>query len=276
MPTVEFGDVRLYYDHHGTGGEPVVLVHGSWVDHHSWDRVVEPLGQALEVICYDRRGHGSSTGPTRRHPVREDASDLAALLETLDVHPVHVVAHSYGAAVALRLAHDRPEMVRSLAVHEPPFLGLLENDPVSAGDASRLFAEIERLRARVGAGDPEGAARGTVDSFSQRPGAWDRLSETTRQTFVRNAERWSEEMADPDSVRPDPSELQELLLPVLLTAGELSPPVFHRIALGLEHQLRNVVRKELPDAGHVPHLTAPALYVGLLVTFLLERNVPVT
>ena len=86
------------------------------------------------------------TGPVRTHPARDDAGDLAQLLESLDLYPVHVVAHSYGGAVALRLALDRSEMVRSLALHEPPFVGLLEEDPATAPEAERLWAGTSRSR----------------------------------------------------------------------------------------------------------------------------------
>ncbi len=277
MPTVELGgSVRLAYEIRGGPKEPTVLVHGSWVDRHTWDRLVGPLSQGVELITYDRRGHGESTGPLRRHPVRDDAADLAGLLEAIDVHPVHVVGHSYGAAVAFRLAHDRPEMVRSLSVHEPPYIGLLAEDPATAGEAARVLADVARLRARVEAGDPEEAARGVVDALSLRPGAWERLPVEVRAAFLRHAARWCEESEDPDLLHPDRAALHELLLPILLTSGELSPPYLRATRSALEPLLRNVVARELPETGHVPHLTSPAQYVGLLVTFLLERNVPVT
>ncbi len=276
MPIIERGDVRLYYERHATEAEPVVLVHGSWVDHRTWDGIVGALSQGLDVLTYDRRGHGASTGPLRQQPVRDDAEDLAGLLEAIDLHPVHVVGHSYGGAVAFRLARERPEMVRSLAVHEPPFAGLLEADPATAEEAARLLSEVRRLQERVRAGDAESAARGLVDAFSLRPGAWDRMPPEAQAMFLRNAERWSEELDDPDAFRPERAGLHDLLLPVLLTSGDLSPPVVQRVNRQLAEVLRNVTVRRLPEAGHVPHLTAPAQYVGLLVTFLLERNVPVT
>src|SRR5208282_5850182 len=127
------------YDVSGQG-DPTVLVHGSLVDRTSWRGVRRGLAQSLTVLAYDRRGHGESTGPVRIHPVRDDASDLAELLESIDLYPAHVIAHSYGGAVALRLAFERPEMVRSLLLHEPPFVGLLEDDPATAPEAERLWA----------------------------------------------------------------------------------------------------------------------------------------
>ena len=269
--------MRLYYEKRGTLGDPAVLLHGSLVDHHTWDSVAPLFGQSLEILAYDRRGHGQSEGPPRSRPVRDDAADLANLLESLDLFPVHVVAHSYAGAVALRFAIDRPEMVRSLSLHEPPFVALLALDPATAPEeADRLLAGVRSIQARVRSGDSEGAVRAIVDSFSGHERAWERLSPKTRAIFQSLAPRWSEELDDPEALRPDLDALHDLLTPVLLTSGELSPPPARRINAVLAGALRNVLVRDLTDAGHVPQITDPAQYAGVVLAFLLERNVPVS
>jgi pimeloyl-ACP methyl ester carboxylesterase len=60
--------------------------------------------------------------------VRDDVADLAALLEELPHAPAHVVGNSFGASIVLRLAAARPDLFRSLIVHEPPLLGLLKDE----------------------------------------------------------------------------------------------------------------------------------------------------
>ncbi len=276
MATVRVRGGELAFDRAGAGGDPVVLVHGSYVDRHTWDAVVPALSQGLQVLVYDRRGHGESPVLPRPSPVRDDAADLAALLAELDHFPAHVIGHSYGGAVALRLAIERPEMVRSLAVHEVPFVGLLEDDPTTAPEAARLEAGIAAMRAWIRAGHPESAAEQLVDQFSTEPGAWGRLPRASREMFVRHADRWAEEYGDSEALRPDPDGLRDLLIPVLLTEGSMSPPFLRRISRRLADLLHNAKVQEIPDAGHAPQLARPHPYVGLLLNFLLERNVPVT
>ena len=58
----EANGVRLYYEIHG-GGEPLVLVHGSWVDATRWRFVVPGLAESFRVLVYDRRGHSRSERP---------------------------------------------------------------------------------------------------------------------------------------------------------------------------------------------------------------------
>jgi len=267
-------DADLFYEVSGTGGDPAVLIHGSLVDHTAWDRVVPILAQSLTVLEYDRRGYGRSTPGPKERPVATDAADLAALLETLDLLPVHVIAHSYGGPVALRLAAQRPELVRSVSIHEAPLFGLLADQP-STAEIGRLFLEgIDQICELVRRGETTLAARTVVEVFSPVPGAWDRLPTSVRSEFAGRMDRWVEEYRDPDSVRPVPSELAEVLLPVLLTVGSQSPSFLGEIRTALAGLLPNVTELDVPGAGHAPHVTHPASYAGILLSFLLERNVP--
>ncbi|MGA8302850.1 MAG: alpha/beta hydrolase [Thermoplasmata archaeon] len=276
MPKRWVNGVELSYDVHGNRGDPAVLVHGSLQDRHLWDRTVSGLSTMMEVVAYDRRGHGASGMAPRAHPVRDDAADLAGLLEGLDLYPAHVIAHSYGGAVALRLAIDRPEMVRSLAIHEPPLIGMLTDDPATAAEAERLLAGVRLLQQQIRSGQRALAVEQIVDTFSTEPGAWGRLPEPVRASMVLGADRWAEELDDPEAVVPDRGASRELMVPTLLTYGSRSPPFLRRIVHDLGDLLHNVHLVEISDAGHVPQLTRPDQYVGLLVTFLLERNVPGT
>lgn len=274
MPIAHVRGADLYYEVTGGAGDPAVLVHGSLADHTSWARVVPTLSQSLTVLEYDRRGFGRSTLGPKERPVETDAMDLAALLETLDLLPVHVIAHSYSGPVALRLAAQRPELVRSVSIHEAPLFGLLADQPSTALEGRLFLDGIGQIRALVLRGEPLAAARTVVEVFSPVPGAWDRLPPSVRNEFAHRMDRWVEEYSDPDSLRPVPAELAELLLPVLLTTGGQSPPFLREIRSVLARQLPNVTELEIPGAGHAPHVTHPAEYSGILLSFLLERNVP--
>jgi len=275
MPVASLSEAALRYDLSGHG-DPTVLVHGSLVDRRTWDAVRPGLSQSLTVLAYDRRGHGESTGPVRRHPVRDDAKDLAGLLETIDLYPVHVIAHSYAGAVALRLAVDRPEMVRSLLLHEPMFFGVLSDDPATAPEAERIMEGVRSMQALVRDGHPDLAVREIMDALSTEEGGWSRLSPVVQRALLRHVDRWVEELGDPDATRPEPDAFADVLIPVLLTTGERSPPFLHRIVAGTAGRLRNSTLRTLPGVGHVPHLTDPDQFIALIHGFLVERNVPIT
>jgi pimeloyl-ACP methyl ester carboxylesterase len=134
--------VELFYEVSGAG-EPLVLVHGSWGDHHNWDPVVAPLSESFKVVVYDRRGHSRSERPAGQGSVYDDADDLAALIEALEPGPAHVVGNSFGSIVAMNAAIRHPEVFATLVAHEPPLLGML------AG--TRFEPALEEVNRRVGA-----------------------------------------------------------------------------------------------------------------------------
>ena len=47
MPKININDVQLFYELSGSGEIPVVLVHGSWVSHHTWDAILPTLEEVL-------------------------------------------------------------------------------------------------------------------------------------------------------------------------------------------------------------------------------------
>src|SRR5438067_561390 len=138
MSVAHVNGVELYYELTGAG-EPLVLVHGSWGDHRNWDRVVPALAESFRVLKYDRRGHSASERPPAQGSVFEDADDLAGLIDELALAPAHVVGNSAGAAIVLRAATRRPDVFRSLIVHEPPLFPLLAGTPLEGA-----LAEVQR------------------------------------------------------------------------------------------------------------------------------------
>lgn len=276
MPFEDLPAARLFYEFHGEEGDPTVLVHGMLGDHRVWHRVAPGLSRSLRVLAYDRRGHGSSTGEPRAHPVRDDATDLALLLEASNVFPVHLVCHSYGGAVALRLAADRPELVRSVLVHEPPFVGALRDDPATAPEGEYLLDSLHAIAGRVRSGDPDGATRAVVGTFNLEADAFERMAPDARAAAVASAPRWAEELEDPAALGPDLATLSELPVPVLLSYGEESPGFAHRVADAVGRVMRNAEILPLPQAGHAPHVAQPDRFVAIVQGFLVERHVPVT
>ncbi|MGI0140604.1 MAG: alpha/beta fold hydrolase [Thermoplasmata archaeon] len=274
MPTVQLSNARLFAERFGDAGDPLVLIHGSWADRRSWSRLAPILSGSTRVLNYDRRGHGASSGAAPVRPVVEDAEDLAELLVAMDHYPAHLVAHGYGGSVAFRLASEHPELVRGVVVHEPPCVGLLEDDPSTTGELSALRRAILVAQGAVRAGDLDGAIRSYLLNFAEAAVRWEALPPGMRQEFRDNAASWLPESSDPEADRPSPAIFGEFLNPVLLTVGAESPRSLHRISLALGRLLKNSYAIVLRDTGHYPHLFQPAQYVGLLHRFLVERDVP--
>jgi pimeloyl-ACP methyl ester carboxylesterase len=107
--------IRAVFAVAGQEGPAILLLHGFGADRLSWLVNQQALAAAGRVYALDLPGHGQTplTGPGRL----EDLSGaVEKTIEGSKIGPVHVVAHSLGAAVAIALAAARSDLVRSLAL----------------------------------------------------------------------------------------------------------------------------------------------------------------
>src|SRR5215467_11177508 len=119
MPTIDANGARIAYAETGRG-ETVVLLHASASSGAQWRSLTEDLQGRWRVLAPDLHGYGQ-TGP-RPESHLPGLGDEAALVDAIlgrSAPRFHLVGHSYGGAVALRLASDRPARLLSLTLIEP-------------------------------------------------------------------------------------------------------------------------------------------------------------
>lgn len=93
---------RLFHRDWGDG-KPMVFLIGWTLTSESWAyQAAELSDQGFRCVSYDRRGHGRSDDPGRGYDLDTLADDLAAVIDTLDLRGVTLVAHSFGALEATR------------------------------------------------------------------------------------------------------------------------------------------------------------------------------
>jgi pimeloyl-ACP methyl ester carboxylesterase len=268
MATAKVNGVRIFYELHGAGAPPVVLVHGSWDSHRVWDLVVPRLAEVFRVLTYDRRGHSQSERDVGQGSVREDVADLAALLEHLGLVPAWVVGNSFGASIALRLACERPELFRGLIGHEPPLFSLLGDDPSLAPLLEDVDRRIATVVERIASGDHAGAAGQFAETVALGPGTWARTPPDNQQAMIENAPTFLDEANDPEQLSFELEWLSVFSKPTLLTLGDQSPPTFAPVVARLSGALPHAEIARLSGAGHVPHETHPDAYVEAIINFM--------
>jgi pimeloyl-ACP methyl ester carboxylesterase len=124
-------------------GPPVLFIHGDIVGPELTWRKQRELGERWSLAIPSRPGFGESP-PLERNDFETEAPMFAELLG----NGAHLVGHSYGAVIALLVAAERPEAVRSLTVSEPGCLRVAAGVPevdemISNGE--RLFAHAEEI-----------------------------------------------------------------------------------------------------------------------------------
>ena len=148
METARINGVELEYEIKGTG-EPVLLIGtGPIADSFLPLLSDKVLVERYRLIRYRQRRRAAGNGAP---PVAfaEHAADAAALLDHLGIARAHIAGHSSGATIALQLAVDRPDVVRTLALLEPPLLG--------APSAGAFLEKVGPAVTAYGSGDGAGA-----------------------------------------------------------------------------------------------------------------------
>jgi len=259
--------VGLRYELTASGEHPLVLVHGSWGSHQQWNAVVPGLAESFRVLSYDRRGHSESECPSGQGSVLDDVADLAALIESCGLVPAYVAGNSFGSVITLRLAVQRPDLVRGVMLHEPPLFSLLAGDP----GAAPVLGELGKIMGAVIEGLESGDHSEAIGAFMQMalaPGEWARLPGEFHQTVRDNASTFLDETRDPEALQFDIDWARGLSVPVLLSVGEHSPSHYGLILDELAEALPQVERLTFPAAGHLPHATHPAAYVEATTAFI--------
>jgi pimeloyl-ACP methyl ester carboxylesterase len=122
---------------------PVVFQHGLCGDAQQTVEVFPP-GPGFRRLTLECRGHGRSpAGDLHTLTIATFADDVAAMIETLESGPVIVGGISMGAAIALRLAVRRPDLVSGLILARPAWV------TQAAPDNMRPNAEVGRLLATL-------------------------------------------------------------------------------------------------------------------------------
>ena len=238
-------------------GQPaLVLLHGFALDSRMWRRQVEAFSPDYRVITLDLPGFGPQA---RALGEVDPAEGVLRALDVAKVDRAHLVANSFGAAVAADFALVHGDRVRSLTLTGPLLLG------------RRTGIEAwSRCVALAGEGDRATAAEVWLDDpLFEGLRNDEELFEELRQIVLdyggahwtgRVSSRWS----DPD---PVPS-LRTLDIPALVISGEMDIPSFMMMAEAYARTLPRARREIIHGAGHLANIERAEEWNALLRDFL--------
>ncbi|MGW4499620.1 alpha/beta fold hydrolase [Micromonospora sp. NPDC004336] len=223
----------------GTGGTPVVLVHGLAVSH----RYLTPLALALAdthpVYAPDLPGFGLTERPGTAYDVLRHADHLAAWLAAYRMPPVCLFGHSFGAEVVAALAARHPDAVRAVVLAGPT------SDPV-ARSRRRQFG------------------RWLVDTLREAP-----LQAPILLRDVVDARPWRVHATLSHSVRNGvEADLVRIAAPTLVVAGSRDPVVPAPWRTQVAQLVPRARTLTVPGAAHNVATTAPAQVADAIRTLL--------
>jgi non-heme chloroperoxidase len=243
---------ELHYVEEGAG-QPVVFIHGTLTDFRIWQFQLEKFAQKYHVISYSRRyaypnqwpGNGDDNNLTN------NVADLAELIiKRLNLAPAHLIGHSYGALTALYTAYQRPDLVRTLVLGEPPAMSLLEDNKQYSKDIDAIRENVfEPVQQAIRRGEKERAVRIFLDGVMSKEGFFYQLQPQARAMIMDNVKSLGGELASV-SQRLTREDIQKITKPTLLVKGELSPKFLHHIIDILASHMPNSGELVIPEQSH--------------------------
>jgi pimeloyl-ACP methyl ester carboxylesterase len=261
----DIGGVELEYELRGTG-EPVVLVH--WGVCAAW---AGPLLEAAALggylrLAYHRAGFAGSSRVAGPISMSDHAKHCRLLMRHLGIERAHIVGHSSSAVIALQLALDFPEAVRTLVLMESA-----RPTPPTEAQAEFVRTFVEPAVQHYRAGDKAAA----VDTFFHGvfgpdyqtplekglPGAFGRSVADADAFFGQELpalQQWSFTQ----------DEASRIVQPVLAVLGENSAPTFRERRELLLSWLPNVESFDLRATTHLLHVQNPDGMAEALSAFI--------
>lgn len=159
MPVAVIGGIRVNYLQvapDAGAAEDLVMVHGLATNLAFWYApYATELSKRYRVTLYDLRGHGRSETPPAGYRAADLAGDLRGLLDHLDIRRAHVLVHSFGGVVALKLACADPERVASLVLADTHIAAARDGgDTRGWGDGDRIQKILDDVGSTLDVRDP--------------------------------------------------------------------------------------------------------------------------
>lgn len=269
MKFVEAAGVHTHVQEWGLG-EPILLIHGASSDIGVWEPTVVPmLKDRFHVAAYDRPGMGfTEQRPADAGQLAVQAKVAAGVIEQLGLKKPVVVAHSFGGAVALRLALDRPDLAGGLVLIAPvayewpggvswhlywssnPLIGGLFNTVLAPP-----FTEAAVRSGLASAFGPSSVPEGYVEKASSMRAVRSGAMRANSLDLV----------ASKREVVAQQARYPEIKVPVAMLAGDGDTVVSTTIhSLKLAQTLPNARIDVLRGVGHLPHEASPERFAKLL------------
>ncbi len=261
--------VRLHYVERGRG-EPLVLIHGNgmMIQDFLISGIVDELAERYRVIIIDRPGYGYSARPRILWTPRAHATLYQAALQQLGISSAVVLGHSWGSMVAVALALQAPQLVRSLVLASGYYYPTLRADvllfssPAIPGLGDAMRYTVSPIVAQL-------ILPGLIKAMFAPAPVTEHFDRQIPKALMLRPVQLRASAEDAALMTPSVIELQEryreLTLPVVIvTGGDDQIADVGRQSKRLHRELPNSELIVVPGMGHMIHHLAPGHVVAAI------------
>lgn len=229
MPYVQVGDCSIYHEEMGLG-EPILFLHSGYSRGIiAFGGQIQPFFHRYRCLLPDFRGHGRTTSENPGWNTVIIAEDMVGFLDALSIERAHLIGYSLGGGVALHLAAQHPERVRTLTtigcggVADPAGSEYFEPEALLRNGQTEFIERIQSLHMDAHGGDWAQHMRQSVLDWRMYPNLSD--------------EEW-----------------KKLAMPMFCIAGETDAYATPQRLADIKARCSQAKTWIVPGCGHRPHM----------------------
>ena len=193
----------------------------------------------------------------RQFSLADEAAESIQKMDRDSCNSYHLVGHSYGGAIALRIALARPELVRSLTLYEPCVFNLLKYAGTRGLEALKEITSVaDKVVNSLQRKDNKKAMNYFVDYWNGN-GTWAALSKFQKKQLLLWAPKAALEFPALLNEKTALEAVDSLNVPTKVLYGEFTPFPTHIASLFLATMLGNAETQRINGLGHMGPLTHP-------------------
>ena len=246
----------------------VVCLHSSMSHGGQWRSLVSRLGNDFNVVTPNLLGYSGANDSFEQLRLEDEVAAVMQQIEAIE-GPLHLVGHSFGGAVSLRLASMYPERIASLTVYEPVWFSLLFDSNLLAEE----LLEIDRIQKLLGSDSCFGQTRGAQDFINYWAGGdgWSQVPVEQQDRLVSLSSKVAAEFGALMAAGPATQELYKLDVPVQLLCGTNTRDSARRISELLSEIVPGVEYQRLEGLAHMAPVTHADVVNPLIVDHILAN-----
>lgn len=231
---------------------------------------MDRLSDRFRIIAPDLYGHGRTPPwPDHRGMSVDDEVDLLEPAFRMAGDRFHLIGHSWGGAIALKVALRHLPRLLSLTVYEPALWSLLVADDPESAASREIITNRDETQRMMDTGDFAGAGEYFID-YWVRPGTWKRMTEARRSSFCSGMCAASPEWYASFHETTPLSAFAALEVPTLLLTGTGSTTPARDITTLLCKVLPQAKLHKIEGIGHMGPVTHPDLVNSAIESFLTD------
>ncbi len=260
MPHINCNNASLFYIDEGAGDETIVFSHGLLFSHEMFRAQIDFFKSRYRCVAFDHRGQGQSEITQSGYDMESLYLDAAALIENLQLGPVHFVGLSMGGFVGMRLAARKPHLIKSLTLMETSADGEVNKLKYSAlnlifkvAGSKPIYKKIMNiLFGKTFISDPQRAEERVF---------WENKMMTLPKTVTRAVNGVINR-------RDVFEEIKSIQKPTLVIVGDEDVATTPEKAQRIHKQINGSVLEIIPGAGHSSTIEKPNEVNSILEKFL--------